>query len=73
MEHKMTTSKSTLKLILPPFNILGTYIGSIRMEGNKPTQMPIDSKFSFGASTRKYILRERPQGNRPTMVYLASY
>ena len=32
-------------------------------------QMPVDSKFRFGASTRTYILRERPQtGNRPIMV-----
>lgn len=39
----------------------GTYIGSIRLESNKPTQLPVDSKFHFGASTRIYILRERPQ------------
>lgn len=39
----------------------GTYIGSIRLEANKPTQLPVDSKFHFGASTRIYILRERPQ------------
>ncbi|GIY48191.1 nuclear inhibitor of protein phosphatase 1 [Caerostris darwini] len=39
----------------------GTYIGSIRLEDQKPTQLPVDSKFHFGASTRMYILRERPQ------------
>lgn len=39
----------------------GTYIGSIRIESNKPTQLPVDSQFHFGASTRMYILRERPQ------------
>ncbi|XP_054711833.1 nuclear inhibitor of protein phosphatase 1-like isoform X2 [Uloborus diversus] len=39
----------------------GTYIGSIRLEAHKPTQLPVDSKFHFGASTRMYILRERPQ------------
>lgn len=33
----------------------------MRLEGNKPTQLPIDSTFHFGASTRMYILRERPQ------------
>ena len=38
----------------------GTYIGSIRIESNKPTQLPIDSQFHFGASTRIYILREKP-------------
>lgn len=36
------------------------------MEGYKPTQLPIDSGFHFGASTRNYIIRERPQtGIRP--------
>lgn len=39
----------------------GTFIGSIRLEPNKPTQLPVDSTFHFGASTRLYILRERPQ------------
>jgi len=39
----------------------GTYIGNMRLEGQKPTQLPIDSKFHFGASTRMYIIRERPQ------------
>ncbi|XP_060536465.1 nuclear inhibitor of protein phosphatase 1 isoform X2 [Cylas formicarius] len=44
----------------------GTFIGSLRLEGNKPTQLPIDSGFHFGASTRNYIIRERPQtGIRP--------
>lgn len=44
----------------------GTYIGSMRLEANKPTQLPIDSTFHFGASTRNYVIRERPQaGSRP--------
>jgi len=44
----------------------GTYIGSLRLEGYKPTQLPIGSNFHFGASTRMYIIRERPQaGIRP--------
>ncbi|KAF7279676.1 hypothetical protein GWI33_006839 [Rhynchophorus ferrugineus] len=44
----------------------GTFIGSLRLEGYKPTQLPIDSSFHFGASTRNYIIRERPQtGIRP--------
>ncbi|KAH0535511.1 nuclear inhibitor of protein phosphatase 1 [Cotesia glomerata] len=49
----------------------GTYIGSLRLEGNKPTQLPIDSTFHFGASTRYYIIRERPQtGSRTIMEEL---
>lgn len=40
----------------------GTYIGKIRLEPKKPTQVHIDSVLSFGASTRAYIIRERPQG-----------
>ncbi|CAO1436789.1 unnamed protein product [Diamesa tonsa] len=41
----------------------GTYIGSMRLEAHKPTQMQINSQFHFGASTRNYILRERPSVN----------
>uniref|UniRef100_A0A1B6DQE1 Nuclear inhibitor of protein phosphatase 1 n=1 Tax=Clastoptera arizonana TaxID=38151 RepID=A0A1B6DQE1_9HEMI len=55
------------------FNIIahGTYIGSLRIESNKPTQLPIDSNFHFGASTRNYIIRERPQtGARPIIEEL---
>lgn len=33
----------------------------MRIESEKPTQLPVDSTFHFGASTRYYILRERPQ------------
>lgn len=58
------------------FNLAhGTYIGSIRIEADKPTQLPINSQFHFGASTRTYIIRERPQstsafGPRPIMDQL---
>ena len=87
----------------------GTYIGSVRLEGHKPTPLPMDryaytlqtptyshnhllmlftatsstitllklyirkrfhdfSVFHFGASTRNYVIRERPQtGARPVM------
>ncbi|XP_077283866.1 nuclear inhibitor of protein phosphatase 1 [Arctopsyche grandis] len=41
----------------------GTYIGQMRLEANKPTQLPIDFTFHFGASTRYYVIRERPTGN----------
>lgn len=39
----------------------GTHIGHIRLESRKPQQVPIDSEIHFGASTRLYIIRERPQ------------
>ena len=53
------------------FSAHGTFIGNIRLERHKPTQLPIDSSFHFGASTRKYIIRERPQaGPRPIMEEL---
>uniref|UniRef100_A0A2P2HX52 Nuclear inhibitor of protein phosphatase 1 n=1 Tax=Hirondellea gigas TaxID=1518452 RepID=A0A2P2HX52_9CRUS len=49
----------------------GTYIGNIRLESNKPTQIPINSTFHFGASTRMYTLRERPQtAPKPVMEEL---
>jgi len=47
----------------------GTYIGNFRLDSNKPTQLPVDSIFRFGESTRRYVIRERPQNNmhRPIM------
>ncbi|KAF4103656.1 protein phosphatase 1, regulatory subunit 8b [Onychostoma macrolepis] len=39
----------------------GTFLGHIRLEPNKPQQVPIDSTMSFGASTRAYTIREKPQ------------
>lgn len=42
----------------------GTFIGSIRLENNKPQQVFVDSELRFGASTRSYIIRERPQMNK---------
>ncbi|XP_053687521.1 nuclear inhibitor of protein phosphatase 1 [Sabethes cyaneus] len=47
----------------------GTYIGSVRLEPNKPTQLQINSQFHFGASTRHYMLRERPTvGSRSNIM-----
>ncbi|CAH8644269.1 unnamed protein product [Schistosoma mattheei] len=41
-------------------SVHGTFIGKIRLEPHKPQQVPIDSEIHFGASTRVYIIRERP-------------
>ena len=38
----------------------GTFIGSLRLESKKPQQVFIESELKFGASTRTYIIRERP-------------
>ncbi|XP_028417749.1 nuclear inhibitor of protein phosphatase 1-like isoform X2 [Dendronephthya gigantea] len=38
----------------------GTFIGHIRLESDKPTQLPVESVIHFGASTRTYTLREKP-------------
>lgn len=51
---------------LPPAH--GTYIGNMRLEAQKPTQLPIDSTFHFGASTRYYIIRERPQSGARAII-----
>lgn len=49
----------------------GTFIGTLRIEGYKPTQLPIGSNFHFGASTRMYVIRERPHtGIRPIIEEL---
>ena len=45
----------------------GTFIGSIRLEVDKPQHVPIDSDIHFGASTRRYVIRERPQTMQPSM------
>jgi len=46
----------------------GTFIGNFRIERNKPTQLPVDSTFRFGESSRRYIIRERPKNlHRPIM------
>lgn len=42
----------------------GTFIGSIRLESKKPQQVPLDSQIHFGASTRTYVIRERPQNKQ---------
>lgn len=42
----------------------GTFIGTLRLESQKPTQLQIDARFHFGASTRQYVLREKP----PTII-----
>ncbi|CAH3173274.1 unnamed protein product [Porites lobata] len=38
----------------------GTFIGTIRLEPHKPTQVQVDSVIRFGASSRSYVLREKP-------------
>ncbi|CAG0885835.1 unnamed protein product [Darwinula stevensoni] len=49
----------------------GTFIGHVRLEPKKPTPLPIDSQFHFGASSRLYILRARPQtAQKPIMEEL---
>jgi nuclear inhibitor of protein phosphatase 1 len=40
----------------------------MRLESQKPTQLPIDSAFHFGASTRYYVIRERPQTGTRTII-----
>ena len=53
------------------FSAHGTFIGTVRLEANKPTQLPVDSVFKFGESTRRYVLRERPKSlHRPIMEEL---
>ena len=35
----------------------GSYIRNLRLEAKKPTPVPFDTVFHFGASTRSYILK----------------
>ncbi len=43
-------------------------IGTIRLESKKPQNVPLDSEIHFGASTRRYIIRERPQTIQPHLA-----
>lgn len=38
----------------------GSFISNLRLDSHKPTPIPFDTSFHFGASTRYYILKERP-------------
>ena len=49
------------------FSAHGTYLGTICLDSKKPQQVPMDSELHFGASTRRYIIRERPNTLLPTM------
>lgn len=51
----------SLTFLIWLFPAHGTFLGHIRLEPHKPQQIPIDSTVSFGASTRAYTLREKPQ------------
>jgi nuclear inhibitor of protein phosphatase 1 len=46
------------------FEAHGTFIGHLRLEPNKPQQVFVDSELKFGASTRTYIIREKPQNTK---------
>ena len=46
----------------------GTFIGTIRLGSKQPQQVPIDSELHFGASSRRYIIRERPQNSVTSMT-----
>ena len=48
------------------FSAHGTFIGSLQLDSKKPQQVPIDSQIHFGASTRIYTIRERPQNKLPS-------
>lgn len=51
---------SVFSLLRYTFSAHGTFIGTIRLEPHKPTQVQVDSVIRFGASTRSYVLREKP-------------
>lgn len=38
----------------------GSFLRNLRLDAHKPTPVPFDTSFHFGASTRHYILKERP-------------
>ena len=56
----MTQTDICLVFVMLTFSAHGTFIGTIRLEPHKPTQVQVDSVIRFGASTRSYVLREKP-------------
>ena len=46
----------------------GTFIGTIRLERKNPQQVPIDSELHFGASSRRYVIREKPHTSVTSMM-----
>ena len=38
----------------------GSFLGNVRLEQDRPMQLAIDDTFSFGASTRSWVLRQKP-------------
>ena len=53
---------------MPFLTAHGTFVGSLRLEAFKPTQIPIDTTISFGASTRTYTLRYIKSLSVPTVA-----
>lgn len=68
--NTLKTKGSEIQIFLFLCIAHGTFIGSIKLDANKPQQVFIDSELKFGASTRTYIVRERPQANKhfPSML-----
>ena len=50
------------------FTAHGTFIGTIRLDKNHPQQIPIDSELHFGASSRRYVIREKPHTSVTSMM-----
>uniref|UniRef100_A0A5S6QEB9 FHA domain-containing protein n=1 Tax=Trichuris muris TaxID=70415 RepID=A0A5S6QEB9_TRIMR len=46
----------------------GTFIGNVKLEAHKPETLNFDQNFRFGASTRTYILREKPPAEALKML-----
>lgn len=53
-------------------SVHGTFLGTIRLEANRPMQLAIDDTFHFGASTRLWTLREKPTSVATTDDYTDS-
>ncbi|KAL3315129.1 Nuclear inhibitor of protein phosphatase 1 [Cichlidogyrus casuarinus] len=42
-------------------SVHGTYIGRVRLESKTPQKVPFGAEIHFGASTRVYVIREKPK------------
>lgn len=43
----------------------GTFLGNVQLEAHRPMQLVVEDVFSFGASTRSWVLRQKPNVPAP--------
>lgn len=61
MSCNISHTKVYFLLLLVSFSAHGTFLGKLRLENKKPTPVQIGNTFRLGASTRSFVIREKPK------------